>query len=62
MCAKIIDGKKISQIINEDIKNEVINLKSRGIIPGLAVIIVGKDEASRIYVRNKEKACEEMGS
>lgn len=59
--AKIIDGKAISAKIREEIRNEVEDLKKRGIIPGLAVMIVGDDPASQIYVRNKEKACAEVG-
>lgn len=50
----IIDGKAISKKIREEIKLEVDRLKKSGIIPGLAVIIVGDDKASRIYVNNKK--------
>lgn len=57
----IIDGKEISKKIREEIKLEVDRLKKSGIIPGLAVIIVGDDKASRIYVNNKKKACQEVG-
>lgn len=57
----IIDGKAISKKIREEIKLEVDRLKKSGIIPGLAVIIVGDDKASRIYVNNKKKACQEVG-
>lgn len=60
--AKIIDGKTISQEIREEIAKEVKELKdSKGVTPGLAVIIVGDNPASVIYVRNKEKACEKAG-
>jgi methylenetetrahydrofolate dehydrogenase (NADP+)/methenyltetrahydrofolate cyclohydrolase len=59
---KIIDGKKISEKIREDVKVSTDILKSeRGITPGLAFIIVGEDPASRVYVRNKGKACDELG-
>ncbi len=59
---KIIDGKKISEIIRLDLKHSVEILKSeRGITPGLAFIIVGEDPASKVYVRNKGKACDELG-
>lgn len=59
---KIIDGKKISEKIREDVKISTDILKSeRGITPGLAFIIVGEDPASRVYVRNKGKACDELG-
>ncbi len=59
--AKIIDGKKISADIRAEIAEEVIQMKAEGICPGLAVIIVGEDPASQVYVRNKGKACEEVG-
>jgi len=58
---KILDGKKIAERIKKEIKSEVLGLKNNGIIPGLAVIIVGNDVASKIYVNNKKKACEEVG-
>ncbi|MFZ2881816.1 MAG: tetrahydrofolate dehydrogenase/cyclohydrolase catalytic domain-containing protein, partial [Candidatus Moraniibacteriota bacterium] len=58
---KIIDGKKIANEIKAELKAEVLDLKEKGIIPGLAVIIVGNDESSKIYVKNKNKACEEIG-
>ncbi len=58
---KIIDGKKISQDIKNELKQEVEKLKKQGITPGLAVILVGEDPASQVYVRNKEKACEYIG-
>ncbi len=58
---KILDGKKLSQEIKKTLKKEVLDLKKRGIIPGLAVFLVGEDNASKIYVKNKEKACQELG-
>ena len=62
MNAKILDGKKVSARIKEELKEEVANLKrDKGIVPGLAVIIVGDDPASKIYVRNKKLACETIG-
>ena len=62
MTANIIDGKKIAEKIISEIKNKVITNQSEGIIPpGLAVIQVGEDPASSVYVRNKRKACEEVG-
>lgn len=57
----IIDGKAISAATRGDIKAQVDELKARGITPGLAVIIVGDDPASRVYVNNKKKACAELG-
>jgi methylenetetrahydrofolate dehydrogenase (NADP+)/methenyltetrahydrofolate cyclohydrolase len=58
---KLIDGKKISANVKERIANEVEALKAQGIVPGLAVIIVGDNQASRVYVNNKKKACAEIG-
>ena len=60
--ANIIDGKTISTQIRAELKKETEELiKTRGIRPGLAVIIVGEDPASQVYVRNKHRACEEIG-
>ena len=56
-----IDGKEVSAAVRESIKNEVAALKEQGITPGLAVIIVGNDPASRVYVNNKKKGCEQVG-
>ncbi len=62
MTANIIDGKKIAEKIISEIKNKVITNQSEGVAPpGLAVIQVGEDPASSVYVRNKRKACEEVG-
>ena len=62
MAAKIIDGKKISAAVREEIKARAAALTERtGIVPGLAVIIVGENPASQVYVRNKKKACEDAG-
>ncbi len=57
----IIDGKSISAGIREELKKRVEALKQKGVAPGLAVILVGDDPASAVYVRNKEKGCEETG-
>lgn len=59
--AKIIDGKALAQTIRGNLKSEVEELKKEGIKPKLAVIMVGEDKASKIYVKNKSKACEEVG-
>lgn len=60
--ANIIDGKAISNQIRDEIKQKVISFNERtGIRPGLAVIIVGEDPASQVYVRNKKRACEQVG-
>lgn len=61
MSDKIIDGKKISQDIKDEIKLQVLNLKQNQINPCLAVILVGNNEASKVYVRNKKIACEYVG-
>ena len=61
MSAEIIDGKKISQDIKDEVKQEVASLKERGIEPCLAVVLVGDDPASHVYVRNKIRACEYTG-
>ena len=57
----IIDGKAVSKKVKEDVKAECDQLKAKGITPGLAVIIVGEDPASQVYVHNKEVACEACG-
>lgn len=59
--AKIIDGKQIAKEVRAEIAAECTELKKKGIVPGLAVVIVGTDPASQVYVRNKKKACEEVG-
>lgn len=59
--AQIIDGKALAQTIRGNLKSEVEELKKEGIKPKLAVIMVGEDKASKIYVKNKSKACEEVG-
>lgn len=61
MSARIIDGKVISQEVRGEWKLRADALKARGITPGLAVIIVGEDPASKVYVGNKIKACAELG-
>ncbi|WP_132252074.1 bifunctional methylenetetrahydrofolate dehydrogenase/methenyltetrahydrofolate cyclohydrolase FolD [Natranaerovirga pectinivora] len=61
MAAKLIDGKKISNDIKEELKGKVAELKNKGITPTLAVVLVGKDEASKVYVSHKKKACEYIG-
>ncbi|MBQ7075347.1 MAG: bifunctional 5,10-methylene-tetrahydrofolate dehydrogenase/5,10-methylene-tetrahydrofolate cyclohydrolase, partial [Clostridia bacterium] len=59
--AKILDGKAVSQRIKNELKEEVANLKANGVSVGLAVVIVGDNPASRVYVNSKKKACEELG-
>lgn len=59
--AKIIDGKAVSARVRSEVKAEAEKLKQQGIEVGLAVVIVGNNPASRVYVNNKKKACEEVG-
>lgn len=59
--AIILDGKETAKKTRENLKGKVAELKERNIKPKLAVIMVGDDNASKIYVRNKSKACEELG-
>ena len=62
MTAMLIDGNKISQKIRARIREDALTLKeTHGVVPGLAVILVGEDPASQIYVRRKENACAEAG-
>ena len=61
MAAKIIDGKAVSAEVKAAVAAETAQLKEKGIVPGLAVIIVGDDPASRVYVNNKKKACAAVG-
>ena len=58
---ELIDGKALAKKIREELKEEVTELRKQGIIPKLAVIMVGDDKASAVYVRNKSKACNEIG-
>ena len=59
--AMLIDGKKISSQIKDEIKAEVLALKEKGEEVTLAVVLVGEDPASQVYVRNKKRACEYVG-
>ncbi|MBR2240922.1 MAG: bifunctional methylenetetrahydrofolate dehydrogenase/methenyltetrahydrofolate cyclohydrolase FolD [Clostridia bacterium] len=59
--AVLIDGKELAKKIRMELKDEVVELKNKGINPKLAVIMVGDDKASKVYVKNKSKACEEIG-
>ena len=59
--AKIISGKEVSAAVKARVREECEQLKAQGVVPGLAVIIVGDDPASRVYVNNKKKACAEVG-
>jgi methylenetetrahydrofolate dehydrogenase (NADP+)/methenyltetrahydrofolate cyclohydrolase len=59
--AEIIDGKRIAGEVRQEVKQAADELKSKGVTPGLAVVLVGEDPASGVYVRMKAKACEEAG-
>jgi methylenetetrahydrofolate dehydrogenase (NADP+)/methenyltetrahydrofolate cyclohydrolase len=61
MTARIIDGKAIAQAYRDELAIRVQRLKNEGVTPGLAVVIVGDDPASKVYVRNKALACEQAG-
>jgi methylenetetrahydrofolate dehydrogenase (NADP+)/methenyltetrahydrofolate cyclohydrolase len=61
MTAKIIDGVAVSTAIRTEIAQRVVALRDKGVTPGLAVIVVGSDPASAVYVRNKMRACAEVG-
>ena len=58
---ELLDGKILSEKMNEETARHLMQLKNRGITPGLAVVLVGDDPASAVYVRNKEKACAAFG-
>ena len=59
--AKLLNGKEVSAQVRRAAAEEVAQLKQQGVTPGLAVVIVGNDPASRVYVNNKKKACAEVG-
>lgn len=61
MGAVIADGKALASEIEQDVARECVGLNESGIVPHLAVVIVGEDPASRVYVRNKQRACERCG-
>jgi methylenetetrahydrofolate dehydrogenase (NADP+)/methenyltetrahydrofolate cyclohydrolase len=61
MTAQIIDGKQVAADMRAELKDEVARLKEKGIVPGLGVILVGEDPASKSYVTAKERACENIG-
>ena len=61
MSAQILDGKKVAAEIREELKPRIAYLTEQGCQPGIAVILVGDDPASQIYVRNKARTCERLG-
>ena len=58
---KIIDGKAVAAAVRDDVRARVATLKAQGVTPGLATVLVGDDPASQIYVRNKQRACADVG-
>ncbi|MFA6805686.1 MAG: tetrahydrofolate dehydrogenase/cyclohydrolase catalytic domain-containing protein, partial [Candidatus Methanomethylophilaceae archaeon] len=61
MTARLILGKEVSESIYSELRERIGKLKAEGIVPGLAVVLVGEDPASQVYVRMKGKKCEELG-
>jgi methylenetetrahydrofolate dehydrogenase (NADP+)/methenyltetrahydrofolate cyclohydrolase len=61
MTAQLIDGKALSEQLRQEVATRATALKAKGLTPGLAVILVGDNQASQVYVRNKVKACEDVG-
>jgi methylenetetrahydrofolate dehydrogenase (NADP+) / methenyltetrahydrofolate cyclohydrolase len=59
--AKLIDGRAIAEKVYVDLRREIAELKAKDVTPGLAVVLVGDDAASRAYVRSKDKMCRELG-
>ena len=59
--AVLLDGKTMAAALTEGLRERVAALKEKGVVPGLAVILVGEDPASQVYVRNKGRACDELG-
>jgi len=59
--AKLIDGRAIAEKVYVDLRREIAELKAKGVTPGLAVVLVGDNPASRAYVRSKDKMCRELG-
>jgi methylenetetrahydrofolate dehydrogenase (NADP+)/methenyltetrahydrofolate cyclohydrolase len=56
-----IDGKRVAAVVRSEVRRQVAGLAERGVVPGLATVLVGDDPASRVYVGNKERACAEVG-
>lgn len=61
MTAKILDGRRVAREIRADLKEKVLRLQQRGVVPKLVVIMVGNDTGSEVYIRNKKKAAETIG-
>ena len=61
MTAKILDGRRVAREIRADLKEKVLRLQQRGVVPKLVVILVGNDTGSEVYIRNKKRAAEAIG-
>ena len=61
MTAQLIDGNALSKQLRAQVAADTAALKAKGLTPGLAVVLVGDNQASQVYVRNKVKACEDAG-
>lgn len=61
MAAEVIDGRRMAAEVRAEVTQEVARLRQSGVVPGLAVVLVGDDPASAVYVANKERACREVG-
>jgi methylenetetrahydrofolate dehydrogenase (NADP+)/methenyltetrahydrofolate cyclohydrolase len=61
MTAQLIDGNALSKQLRTEVATRALALKAKGVTPGLAVVLVGENPASQVYVRNKVKACEDSG-
>ncbi len=59
--AELIDGRAVAEKVYAELRHEIAELKRGGITPGLAVVLVGDDPASRAYVRSKDKMCRDLG-
>src|SRR6478672_10373777 len=59
--AKLIDGRAVAEKVYADLRSDIAELKARGVTPGLAVVLVGDNPASRAYVRSKDKMCRDLG-
>jgi methylenetetrahydrofolate dehydrogenase (NADP+)/methenyltetrahydrofolate cyclohydrolase len=59
--SRILDGKRVAQVVRAEVAERVRRLRARGVVPGLAVVLVGDDPASQVYVKNKDKAASEAG-
>ena len=61
MTAQLLDGNALAKTLRRQVAERTLTLKSKGITPGLAVLLVGEDPASQVYVRNKVQACNDAG-